>query len=182
MQADVTVGVDGSSAENSVLDIPSELVPMKEKLCLLYKKLADTSKFRLPTLQSVPRNKLGGILSDVNEVLPSIPTANIDELRYLMYCAAVLVTDMCGCKVQQPDFVPCVHIPPWKVRLTSQLKNLQADLCRLNELKHNRLHNQQTLQRLHILYQLGSSADLTTYEVIHQKIYAYSCRLKQYEY
>ena len=141
---------------------------------MLYKKLADTSKFRLPTLQSVPRNKLRGILSDVNQALPSIPTANIDELHHLMYCAAVLVTDMCGYKVEQPNSVPHVHIPPWKVRLMSKLKNLQADLCRLNELKHNRLHNQQTLQRLHIQYQLGSLADLnTTYEVIHQKIQAY---------
>ena len=89
MQADDAVDVDGSLAENSTPDIHPELISIKEKLCWLYKRLTDISKFRLPTLQSVPY-----ILS-----------------------AAVLTTDMCGYKIEQLNFTPHMHIPPWKFGL-----------------------------------------------------------------
>ena len=170
---------DGSSVNDSVSILPSELMPIKDKLSSLCQELKDTNKLQLPTLQSVLRNKLRAILSEINQVLPFIPTNSIDQLHHLMYCTAVLVTEMCGYEVHQSGSVP-PH--PWKHRLLLKLKQLRADLSRLNELKHNRLHNHRTVLRLHNQYHLDTSTDLnTTCEVIHQKMQAYSCRLKRYE-
>ena len=114
---DDMVMTDDSSMNDSVSILPSELMPTKDKPSSLCQELKDTNKLRLPTLKSVSRNKLRALLSEINQVLPFIPTNSIDQLHHLMYCTAVLVTEMCGYEVHQSGSVPQMYIPPCKRRL-----------------------------------------------------------------
>ena len=114
--------------------------------------------------------KLIELICDINKVVCSIPTTTITVLHHLMYCAAIVVSEMCGFETKGPS-TAAAHFPAWKVQLQGRVKKLHADLSQLHDLENNRLRSPWTVFRLYQRYHLDDFTDLNAVcEVIHQKI------------
>jgi len=154
--------------------VDDDLVTLREEILSKVTSLQGTSKLRLPSLQSMPHNRFKERLCDVNKVLCTIPTCNLNEVHHLMYCDAMVIVQHCGLEVQPLQRIPPSSGPPaWKTQLTSNIQRLQGDLNRLHSLKDGQLHRRSTRSKLFEQYQIYCDSDIDiACEYVSQRICA----------
>ena len=107
--------INDLEANSELAAVDDDLVPLREEILSKIISLQGTPKLRLPSLQSVPLNRFKKKLCDVNKVLCTIPTCNLNEVHHLMHCAAMVIVEHCGLEVQPLQRMPPSSGPPaWK--------------------------------------------------------------------
>ena len=130
-------------------DIWYDETSVTEEEKLLIEKIKDfgrQQRERLPPLRGIDSKKLKEVVSKVNAVLGKVQVEDITHVNDLMYGGAALVTDMVGMRRKQKEN----KVPWWRRRLEEQVRQLNKDLSRINNLiqqKKIKKKHQDSLQR-----------------------------------
>ena len=74
-------------------------------------------------------------MKKTDDILGKIKVKSITETNDLIYCGAVLVTDMVGVKIGKTGIK---KEPWWKRRLEGQIKDIRRELSWVNAIKENK--------------------------------------------
>ena len=85
------------------------------------KRIMNSEKTALPSLINIEWRTLKTKTNKINQILPYISTNNITELNELIYAGAKSVCE----KIGIPSKSKKLSKPGWKIRLDTQIKNLQ---------------------------------------------------------
>ena len=161
-------------------DVEYDETSLTEEEKLLMEKIKDfgrQQRERLPPLKGVDSKKLKEVVNKVNAVLGKVQVKDITHVNDLMYGGAALVTEMVGMRREQKE----KKEPWWRRRLEDQVRQLNKDLRRINNLiqqKKIKKKHQDFLQRK---YKMKHKSLQTVREEIKQRIAAKTGKIKRYQ-
>ena len=162
------------------LDVGYDETSLTEEERLLMKKIKDFSRQqreRLPPLRGVDSKKLKEVVSMVNAVLGKVQVNDITDVNDLMYGGAALVTEMVGMRRKRKER----EEPWWRRRLEDQVRQLNKDLSRINNLIQQKKIKKKRHDSLQRKYKMKQKSLQTVREEIKQRIAAKTGKIKRYQ-
>ena len=135
-------------------------------------------KDKLPTLKSVPKNKLLEETAKVDKVLSKFKTHSITKTNELFYVGAFVVTNRLGVNI---DKVAGRKEPMWNRRLQNKIKELRKDLTQLEALKDKSISNFRHWEGLERKYSIRANRLNVVIEELKQRITAIAAKVRRYQ-
>ena len=161
------------------IDKDSFEMEAKDEEKILLNRLNEINKNNRTILLALrDKTKLYAAVKKIDDKLGKIKVKSITETNDLIYCGAVLVTDMVGVKIGKTGIK---KEPWWKRRLEGQIKDIRRKLSWVNEIKENKPIKKKNLETLQRKYKLKETKLLGIKEKLIQKFKAKSGKIKRYD-
>ena len=131
----------------------------------------------LPSLRNANRKKLKEV-KKVNGVLEKVDVEDITATNMLIYAGAVVVTERLGVNTGKRSQK---REPLWKRRLESQIKDMRADLSRVESLLRGKTVKEHHRWRLEQKYKLAKNGLKHVHEDLKQRLIAKSKKVQRYK-
>ena len=122
-------------------------------------------------------NKLKEAVSNINMVLGKVKLNNISQVNDLIYGGAAVVTEMVGMGKKPKER----GVPWWRRRLENQVKQLNKDLSRINNLIGQKTIKKKHRDYLQRKYRIKQKSLPAVREEIKQRIVAKTGKIKRYQ-
>ena len=155
----------------------TSLIEEEKLLMEKLKEFGGQQRERLPTLKGVDSKKLKEAVNKVNAVLGKVQVKDITHVNDLIYGGAALVTEVVGMRRKRKENKE----PWWRRRLEDQVRQLNKDLGRINNLIEQKKIKKKYQDSLQRKYKMKQKSPRTAREEIKQRIAAKTGKIKRYQ-